>query len=144
MSTACTLKPVRTNLVELHGSIRRMRCSSDSCSFCQTIGPSIELPQCPQCTCFSTPDVVWFGEMLPANNLEIAIQASRACDVFFSVGTSGVVEPAASLPYEALRSGAVVLEVNPQPTPLSIHARYYFSQPAGQILPILSPPSWGN
>jgi NAD-dependent deacetylase len=63
--------------------------------------------------------VVWFGERLPPEALHAAMRAAAACDVFLSVGTSGLVEPAASLPYTALERGARVIEVNPQPTPLA-------------------------
>jgi NAD-dependent deacetylase len=131
-----------TNLIELHGSIRRLRCFDNECSYIVTGWPPEDLPRCPECGALLRPDVVWFGEMLPIYNLETAARASRACDLFFSVGTSGVVEPAASLPYEALRGGAAVVEINPQPTPLSVHTRYYFPQPSGQILPQIVAASW--
>lgn len=140
------------SLVELHGSIRRLRCSR--CQYTLDHWPEDDHapqqqsdqrqppPACPECGALLRLDVVWFGEMLPVSALESAIQASRTCEVFFSIGTSGVVEPAASLPYEALRGGAVVVEINPQPTPLSVHARFYFSQPAGQVLPEILKAAW--
>jgi NAD-dependent deacetylase len=76
-------------------------------------------PLCPNCGSPLRPDVVWFGESLPVAELEAASEAARSCDVLLSVGTSGLVYPAASLPYEALENGAVVVEVNPERTPLS-------------------------
>jgi NAD-dependent deacetylase len=132
------------NVVELHGNIRRLRCSTTSCSYTQAGWSTDPLPVCPHCSRLLRPDVVWFGESLPTQALENAIQASRSCDVFFSIGTSGVVEPAASLPFEALRSGAVVIEINPQPTPLSVYTNYYFGFPAGEFLPILLAETWPN
>lgn len=129
------------NLVELHGNIHRLRCASSACSYLTTDWPADSLPRCPRCGSLLRPDVVWFGEMLPANALQAAIKATR-CDVFFSIGTSGVVEPAASLPYEALRSGATVIEINPQPTPLSVYAKYYWPLPAGEILPEIVDTAW--
>ena len=83
------------------------------------------------------PDVVLFGEMLPPGALEAASEAARGCDLFFSVGTSGLVYPAAGLPYEAVESGAVLVEINPHETPLSSHADYALRGPAGEILPKL-------
>ena len=83
------------------------------------------------------PDVVWFGEMLPAPPLEAAFEATHGCDIFFSVGTSNVVQPAASLPFEALRDGAVIVEVNPNATPLTRHAHYAVRGQAAAVLPAL-------
>lgn len=124
------------DIIELHGSLQRLRCSAAGCRFTTREWPvETELAHCPECGNLLRPDVVWFGEMLPQDALQAALDAAHHCDIFFSVGTSGVVEPAASLPYEALRAGAVVVEVNPQPTPLSIHSRYYFPLEAGQALP---------
>lgn len=130
------------NIVELHGSLQRLRCSNSGCDFSTLDWADHGLVHCPNCGELLRPDIVWFGEMLPQNALQAAIEAARTCDIFFSIGTSGVVEPAASLPYEALREGAVVVEINPQPTPLSVHSRYYFSQPAGEALPRIVKAVW--
>jgi NAD-dependent deacetylase len=83
------------------------------------------------------PDVVWFGEMLPAATLEHAFVAARRCEVLLSIGTSGLVEPAASLPLAALEAGAIVIEVNPQSTPLTTRATVSLRGAAGTILPRL-------
>lgn len=133
-----------SRLIELHGSIQRLRCSASGCDYTQDNWPEDGLPTCPRCSALLRPDVVWYGEPLPSGALQAALQASRTCDLFFSIGTSGVVEPAASLPYEALRAGAVVVEINPQPTPLGVHARYEFTQPAGVILPRIVSAAWGE
>jgi NAD-dependent deacetylase len=82
--------------------------------------------------------VVWFGEPLPRGALEAAFDAARACDVFLSVGTSGLVEPAASLPLAALESGAFLIEVNPEPTPLTPRATLAIAARAGVALPALA------
>jgi NAD-dependent deacetylase len=79
--------------------------------------------------------VVWFGEPLPGEALETAFQAARLCDLFFSIGTSSLVEPAAQLPYMAIHAGSPVVEINPQETPLSASAAYVLRGPAGAILP---------
>lgn len=132
-------------LIELHGSLQRLRCANDSSHYQTTQwGEDGSQPQCPTCDAHLRPDVVWFGEPLPAQALEDALRAARACDVFFSIGTSGVVEPAASLAYEALRAGATLVEINPQPTPLSVHARFYFPQPAGVALPKIVQAVWAE
>ena len=64
------------------------------------------------CNALLRPDVVWFGETLPTAEFEQARNAAVACDVFVSVGTSNVVEPAASLPWLAASHGATVIVVN--------------------------------
>ncbi len=74
---------------------------------------------------------------MPERETELAFQCSRNCDVFFSIGTSAVVYPAASLPFEALESGATVVEVNPQPTPLTGQADFVLAGPAGSVVPDL-------
>lgn len=81
------------------------------------------------------PDVVWFGELLPAGVLEEAWAKAEACELFFSVGTSSVVQPAASLPLVAKRLGAYTVEVNPENTPLSDMFNEVFRGPSGAILP---------
>ena len=133
-----------SRVIELHGSIARLRCSNHNCNAAPVDWQDEDMPTCAQCGALLRPDVVWFGESLPQAALQHALAASRSCDIFFSVGTSGVVEPAASLPYEALRAGAVVVEINPILTPLSVHARFSFAQPAGAVLPGLVSAAWGK
>jgi NAD-dependent deacetylase len=99
-------------------------------------------PRCPHCGELLRPDVVWFGENLPASALQTALQAAQACDIFFSIGTSGVVEPAASLPFLAVKNGATVVEINPNPTPLTRTATFSFQGQAGQVLPALVKRAW--
>jgi NAD-dependent deacetylase len=69
--------------------------------------------------------------------MDAALRASTSCDVFLSVGTSTVVYPAAALPFEALRAGATIIEINPGPTPLTDQAHYVLAGAAGLVLPEL-------
>ena len=93
-----------------------------------------ELPQC-ECGGKIRPDVVWFGEMLPADVISSAFAASERAELFFSIGTSALIHPAASLPVTAKQCGAYLAEVNLDPTPLSGYADYAIHGPAGEIMP---------
>lgn len=125
------------NVVELHGNILRSKCSREN-TIIEPREDDMDLPpSCPRCGALLRPNVVWFGEMLPVEALEEACQTARNCDLFFSIGTSGTVQPAASVAFEALRSGVVVVEVNPAETPLSRHATHALRGPAGEVLPAL-------
>jgi len=124
-------------VVELHGNIRRVKClDRDHPVAAWPEGEGV--PACPRCGSLLRPDVVWFGESLPPEALAAAFAAARTCDVFLCVGTSTVVEPAATLPFIALESGARVIEVNPQPTPLSARASISLRGSAAEILPQLA------
>lgn len=124
-------------MVELHGNIFRERCFD-----CGKIGSGT--PSCPEglprCVCggIMRPDVVWFGEPLPAEELELAWQESARADFFLFVGTSGLVQPAASLPLTAKRNGAFLVEVNPEPTPLSDIADLAIRSGAGEAMPAVT------
>jgi NAD-dependent deacetylase len=130
------------NVIELHGSIRSARCCQENTSHPISLNGLKLPPHCPDCGGLLRPDVVWFGEPLPQKALADATAASEAADVFLSIGTSGIVEPAASLPYLALRRNAVVIEINPEPTPLTVYAHHYLPYPAGKILPALVKAAW--
>src|SRR5882757_3835137 len=121
-------------LLELHGDIHRFRCFENNCATDQF---DVEHRRCRSCGGNLRPDVVWFGEMLPVAAIEAATNAAEMCDVFFSIGTSNVVYPAADLGRRAKDSGAIVIEINRDPTPLSPLADYSFLGKAGQILPEL-------
>jgi NAD-dependent deacetylase len=125
------------NVVELHGNILRSKCSLEAEVLRPEEHDESVPPRCPRCGAFLRPDVVWFGEMLPVGVLEAASEAARRCDLFFSIGTSSLVYPAAALPYEALENGAVLAEINLKETPLSRHADYSVREPAGEVLPNL-------
>ncbi len=104
-------------VVELHGSIHRMRCTA--CGRTAPMPPAEVPPRCPACGALMRPDVVWFGEPLPPGAFEAAAAAFQNADVALVVGTSAVVEPAASLGRLAKYAGAYLIEVNPEETPLS-------------------------
>jgi NAD-dependent deacetylase len=132
-----------TDVIELHGNIMRSKCSRENTVIDQWTATDDTPPRCPQCNAYLRPDVVWFGERLPPAALEAAIQAANTCDVFFSIGTSGIVEPAASLARVVLQRGAVVVEVNPATTPLTSHATFVLPGASGEVLPELVKAVWG-
>jgi len=88
------------------------------------------------------PDVVWFGEMLPQDVLRNAFNAAEECDIFFSIGTSTVVQPAASFPIVAKRAGAFVVEINVEPTVISENVDETLLGMSGKILPKLLKKAW--
>jgi len=102
------------DVIALHGSLMRARCSSGCAGIVELTddGATAHIPTCVRCNAMLRPDVVWFGEPLPVAEFEQARNAAVACDVFVSVGTSNVVEPAASLPWLAASHGATVIVVN--------------------------------
>lgn len=123
---------------ELHGNIGRNYCISCGASASnEEVFSAQSVPTCTLCHGLIRPDVVWFGELLPADEWNAAETAARQCEIFFSVGTSAVVYPAASLPQMAKRSGAYVVEINIEPTDLSTHADEVIPGRAGEILPEL-------
>ena len=91
----------------------------------------------PRCSCggLIRPDVVWFGEQLDPDTLTHAFEVSEKAEVFLSVGTSAVVMPAASLPVVAKRSGAYVVEINPERTEISGMLDEFIEGNSGEILP---------
>lgn len=124
-------------IIELHGDIFRTKCSFENKIVSDLIETDDIPPHCPHCGELLRPDVVWFGESLPAQPLDAAFKAASSCQVFLSIGTSTLVEPAASLPFVALRNEATVIEINPQDTPLTPQVNYASKHPAGEILPRL-------
>lgn len=131
-------------VVELHGNLFRVKCFADGQPVERWPDSDDVPPHCPVCDGLLRPDVVWFGESLPASALRAAEQAATTAEIFFSIGTSALVYPAAELPFTALRAGATVVEINPQPTPLSPHVTFSLNGPAGVILPRLVEQVWGD
>jgi NAD-dependent deacetylase len=122
------------NILELHGNIRRNYCIK-----CHQNYEDAELNftgTAPKCSCggLIRPDVVWFGEMLPQMVLEAAFAAAESAEIFFSIGTSAVVYPAAMLPISAKRAGAILMEVNPERTVLTNSADYFLCGASGVVL----------
>lgn len=138
----------------LHGSLFEYRCSGcaatypgpDAASVAElerhgSTAPDtatrIEPPRCEHCGAFVRPDIVWFGENLPADAWQRAESAITGADVVLVVGTSGIVYPAASLPERAAAQGIPVIEFNPEPTPLSSIATHAVRESASASLPRL-------
>ena len=130
------------NAIELHGNIQRVRCSECGKFAEDWNDDSVNVPRCSSCGGLLRPHVVWFGEPLPRAELETAIQASRRCQIFFSIGTSGVVQPAATLAYAAHNRDATVIEINAEPTSLTPKADFFFQGKSGEILPALVRAVW--
>ena len=126
-------------ITRLHGSIWHVRCW-DGCASGRadwrddTVPLRTLPPRCPHCGGLARPGVVWFGERLDPSILESATKAAARCDVFLTVGTSAVVYPAAGLVPHARRSGATVIEINPEATDASRIADIAIRLPADEAL----------
>ncbi|MCC6191091.1 MAG: NAD-dependent deacylase [Anaerolineales bacterium] len=129
-------------VIELHGNLGRVKCFDEDRIINGWTETGEVPPRCPDCGGWLRPDVVWFGEALPRAALAAAFAAAEGCDLFFSIGTSAVVEPAASLPRMAAERGALLVEVNPETTPLSDAASWSLCGPAGLVLPALLAAAW--
>jgi NAD-dependent deacetylase len=130
------------DVIAVHGDIRRNKCFAncrgeptpinvDELAWDRTAGP----PTCPYCGAYVRPDVVWFTEALSRDALARALNLSETCDVMLVVGTSGVVYPIAALPSYAHERGAVLIEVNPNTTPITELATLHLAGRSGEILP---------
>ena len=105
------------NVIELHGSLWRLRC--DYCGIViEDIGESFSKMKC-DCDNYLRPDIIWFGDMLNPQVIQQASEAIQKCGLFISIGTSGVVWPAAGFPNEAKSNGAYCIEINTERTELS-------------------------
>lgn len=123
-----------TSVLELHGNIERNYCIK--CGAFKS-GITTLPPHCDVCGGLVRPDVVWFGEALPAGVLENAFRKTSDCTIFMVIGTSAEVYPAAGLPFEAARDGKVVVVINPEETPVSTLSRYHVFARSGEYLPLL-------
>jgi len=125
------------NVTELHGNILRSKCHvTGRLIGAEWLSDATQVPPpSPYLAgAYARPDVVWFGEVLPSEALESAMADAVRCDFCISVGTTSLVQPAASLPMMALEHGAALLEINPLETPLSMHAGQCLRGPASQML----------
>jgi NAD-dependent deacetylase len=125
------------NVHELHGNLWSVRCTKEKKTFRLWQNPLNEIPPHCECGALLRPDVVWFGESLPEMTLQLAWQVASTCDILFVIGTSGTVEPAASLAWIAKDSGGIVIEVNPDRTAITEIADEVFSAKSGVLLPRL-------
>lgn len=128
------------NVFEVHGCLRRTRCTNCERVEDRGLDDLGDRPLCPHCGGFLRPDIVWFHEPLPEDVWMRAMLAAQECEVFLVVGTSAVVYPAASLVPIAKRSkspGATVIECNLDRTPASTQADIGLYGPSGETLPKL-------
>ena len=130
------------DVIELHGNITRIKCSHGCGVLTEWDDKPGRVPSCPKCGAKLRPDVIWFGEMLPRRELEMAMEAARSSQVFFSIGTSALVQPAASLALLGRQHGAIVVEVNTETTPLTTSADYFLKGRSGDVLPELVKQIW--
>lgn len=122
-------------VLELHGNIWKVRCTREETVRDNTEAPLSAIPPiCPNCGELLRPHIVWFGESLDPDVIGRAFRLSETCDLMLVVGTSAIVYPAASLPAVAAAAGAKVVEVNPDPTPLSHQAHLSLRGTAAKIL----------
>lgn len=121
-------------IYELHGNIERNYCVKCRTFYNEELAFEGKAPVC-KCGGLIRPDVVWFGEYLPQDLFTASEEAANNCDVFFIVGTSAVVYPAASLVYTARKSGAFLIEVNIEETEISRNVNESLIGKAGEILP---------
>jgi NAD-dependent deacetylase len=123
-------------IIELHGNINRAYCLGCGNRF-TVIGVPHKPDECGVCGVRLRPDVVLFGEMLPKGAFEKAEISARFCDLFFVIGTSALVYPAAALPMIAKRAGAYLVEINPGETELTPFCDVSVRGNAGEVLPLL-------
>ena len=127
-----------TDPVEMHGNIWHMRCMKEGTIIENREAPLVRIPPlCLDCKAMMRPHIVWFGEELDTETLRRAGNTARESEIFFVVGTSAVVQPAASLADLAQRNGATVVEVNLERTPISDSADLFLQGPSGEVLPEL-------
>lgn len=126
------------NILELHGNIWKVRCTEcDSVTDNHNVPIEI-LPYCDDCGGLLRPHIVWFGEMLPGDVLSSANAALGKCDMMLIIGTSGVVQPAASMAFIAKRAGAYIVEANLEATANSDIADEVIIGRADEIIPALA------
>ncbi len=133
-----------TRILELHGAITRAKCAIECGRQWEWSLPLAEIPPHCECGSLARPSVIWFGEMLEMDVIMQAQQAAAQADLLLVAGTSAVVEPAASLPLVTSRQGGVVIEVNPEETPLSRLVDLRLAGPADELLPGLVELVWGT
>lgn len=107
------------DVIEFHGNFAWQRCQACDWRIETARVDLSEIP--PRCRCggILRPDCVFFGEMIPHRELLRSQEVSSTCDVMLVIGTSATVQPAATMPYIARDNGATVIEINPEPTPLT-------------------------
>lgn len=130
------------DVIELHGNIAANKCFAYGHPYLIPIEDDQQPPRCPECDSLIRPDVVWFDEEMPLEAYALAEQTSFDSDVFVCIGTSLEVYPAATLPINASRCGAYLIQINPQPTSLDSDANCNLQGKSGEILPLLWQAVW--
>ena len=125
------------NLLELHGNLWKVRCTRCGRLRLDRSTDMGRRPVCTECGGLLRPHVVWFGESLDPDILGGAVEAVRSCQVMLVIGTSAIVQPAASLALEAKAAGARVAEINLEATGQSGAMDYALHGKAGEIVPHL-------
>jgi len=126
------------NVIEIHGNIWKIRCTK-----CGEIETNFDVPlkeippTCSKCGDMGRPNVVWFGEMIPMDVIDKSLNVIEECDVLLIVGTSGIVEPAASMGIIAKEAGKKVVEINLEDTPSSPLYDIRIRKKSGEVLPLL-------
>lgn len=127
-----------SRLVELHGNIHQGRCTE-----CEQVVPLPDqdvidaLPTCASCSALLRPHIVWFGESYRPGVLESALAFSQRAEVVIVAGTSAQVWPPIAVALRGQEAGAVLIDINPESTDLSVRADHYLAGPAGEVLPHL-------
>ncbi|NQV39965.1 MAG: NAD-dependent deacylase [Nitrosopumilus sp.] len=125
-----------SKVLELHGNIVKIKCSV--CNYKEEILTEISnLPPLCKCENILRPDVVWFGEPLPQDVWQNAIDFASQCDLMIIVGTSLVVSPANTLPLYAKQNNATLIEINPENTEMSKEMNEIIRKTSTETLPKL-------
>lgn len=131
------LKAGSRNVIEMHGNLWKVRCAECAAIVLDESRNMGHLPRCSECGGLLRPHVVWFGESLEPGILQQAFEASASCQVMITIGTSAVVQPAASLAMEAKRAGGLLAEINLERTPHSAFMDLVLLGKAGEVVPRL-------
>ncbi|MEW6683677.1 MAG: NAD-dependent deacylase [Nitrospirota bacterium] len=125
-------------LIEVHGNIWKVRCTNCALIAANTEVPlAVIPPRCGRCGALVRPHIVWFGEAVDPYDFQRSVEMSRSADVFLVIGTSGLVQPAASLAQVAKSAGATVVEINPDSTPTTSLADLVFPERATRVFEAL-------
>lgn len=127
-----------SNVIEYHGNHRWLVCPSccRRVPFTPEMAAVLPYPVCGDCGSALRPDVVFFGEGIPMTEMVRANDEANRCNIMFIIGTSGVVYPAAEIPYISKSKGAAIVEINVSPTPFTSSVTdYFFEDTASGILP---------
>jgi NAD-dependent deacetylase len=125
------------DVLKLHGDIWTLQCTSCGHERLDLNAHLASLPPFCECGGMERPGVVWFGEGLPESVWEQAVKATKTASLFFVIGTSAVVHPAAGLVHLAKSSGAKIVEINVDETPVSSTVDLCWRAPAAEALPLL-------